>query len=181
MKIIFICTRSITFNTFLRSQAAYFIKKGFDVEVACSDSKNLNFKNNLIHKIDFPNKITNLFNFIRYIKIFIQIKTLVRKNTSTIFYLHTPVASHLFRLFTFFDKLKIIYFVHGFRFTPITNPIKAFFFKTIEKILSYKTDIFITINNDDYNFAKFNFLKKSSCYKINGVGLNLTTKHLKKN
>jgi len=47
MKIIFICTRSITFNTFLKSQAVYFIKKGLDVEVACSDSENINVKNNL--------------------------------------------------------------------------------------------------------------------------------------
>ena len=180
MKIIFICTKSITFNTFLRSQADYFIKKGFEVEVACSDSEKLNFKNDLTYKINFPNKTADLFNLIKYIKIFIQIKILVKKNPTAIFYLHTPLASHLFRLLTFLRKLKIIYFVHGFRFTPITNPIKAFFFKTIEKILSFKTDIFITINNEDFNYAKFNLDKKNSCYKINGVGLNLPKKNLRK-
>ena len=180
MKIIFICTKSITFNTFLKSQADYFIKKGFEIEVACSDNKKLNFKNNLTHKIDFPNKITELFNLIKYIKIFIQIKMLVKKNPTAIFYLHTPLASHLFRLLTFLRRLKIVYFVHGFRFTSITNPIKAFFFKIIEKILSFKTDIFITINNEDYNYAKFNLLKKNSCYKINGVGLDLSKKHFEK-
>ena len=180
MKIIFICTRSITFNTFLKSQAVYFVKKGLNVEVACSDSENLNVKNNLKHRIDFPNKITDLFNLIRYIKIFIQIKALVKKNSSAIFYLHTPVASHLFRLLTFFDKLKIIYFVHGFRFTSITDSIKAFFFRIIEKILSFNTDIFITINDEDYNFAKFQLFKRSLYYKINGVGLNPKIKHLKK-
>ena len=42
MKIIFICTKSITFNTFLKSQADYFIKKGIKIEVGCSDSKKLN-------------------------------------------------------------------------------------------------------------------------------------------
>ena len=180
MKIIFICTKSITFNTFLRSQAEYFIKRGFEIEVACSDSEKLNFKKNLIHKIDFPNKITQLFNLFKYIKIFIQIKILVKKNPTAIFYLHTPLAAHLFRLLTFLRKLKIIYFVHGFRFTSITNPIKAFFFKSIEKILSFKTDIFITINNEDYNYAKFNMFKKTSCYKINGVGLDLSKDHFKK-
>ena len=117
MKIIFICTKPITFNTFLKSQADYFIKKGFEIEVACSDNKNINFKNNLIHKIDFPNKITEIFHLIRYIKIYRQIDELVKKNPAAIFYLHTPLASHLFRLFTFLKKLKIIYFVHGFRFT----------------------------------------------------------------
>tara|TARA_B100000787_G_C16197283_1_gene301861 strand:- start:3024 stop:4109 length:1086 start_codon:yes stop_codon:yes gene_type:complete len=180
MKIIFIVTKSITFNTFLKSQADYFRKKGLRVEVACSDIKKLNCKNNLKHRIDFPSKITDLFNLIRYVNIFIQIKTLVKKNPSTIFYLHTPIASYLFRLFTFFDKLKIIYFVHGFRFTSLTNPMKAFFFKTIEKILSSRTDIFITINTEDYNYAKFNLSKKASTYKIKGVGLDLTTKHFEK-
>ena len=180
MKIIFICTKSITFNTFLKSQSDYLIKKGFEIEVACSDIEKLNFKKDLTHKIDFPNKITELFNLIRYIKIFIQIKILIKKNPTAIFYLHTPLSSHLFRFLTFLRKLKIIYFVHGFRFTSITNPIKAFFYKTIEKILSFKTDIFITINDEDYNYAKFNLLKKNSCYKINGVGLNLPKKYLKK-
>ena len=180
MKIIFICTKPITFNTFLTSQADYFIKRGFKIEVACSDSEKLNFKKNSKHKIDFPNEVTELFNLIKYIKIFKQIKILVKKNPTAIFYLHTPLASHLFRLFTFLKKLKIIYFVHGFRFTSITNPIKALFFKTIEKVLSLKTDIIITINNEDYNYARSNLLKKKQCYKINEVGLDLSNKHFKK-
>ena len=139
MKIIFVCTKSITFNTFLKSQAHYFIRKGLKVEVACSDSEKLNFRNNLCYKIDFPNKTTDLFNLINYFKIFKQIKVLVKKNPTSIFYLHTPLASHLFRLCTFLNKLKIIYFVHGFRFTSITNPVKTFILKNIEKILSFNT------------------------------------------
>ena len=181
MKIIFITTKSITFNTFLKSQADFLTKKGLKVEVACSDVENLNFKNNLKHKIDFPNTIIDLFNLIRNLNIFFQIHKLVKKNPSTVFYLHTPVASHFFRLFTFFKKLKIIYFVHGFRFTTSTNFLKAFFFKAIEKILSYKTDIFITINNEDYNYVKHNYSQKSLFFKVNGIGLNPTTKSFKKN
>jgi glycosyltransferase involved in cell wall biosynthesis len=180
MKIIFVCTKSITFNTFLKSQAHYFIRKGLKVEVACSDSEKLNFRNNLCYKIDFPNKTTDLFNLINYFKIFKQIKVLVKKNPTSIFYLHTPLASHLFRLCTFLNKLKIIYFVHGFRFTSITNPVKTFFLKNIEKILSFKTQILITINNEDYNYARFNLFKKMICYKINGVGLDFSKNHFKK-
>lgn len=181
MKIIFICTKSITFNTFLKHQAEYFIKKGLKVEVACSDIINLKFNNNLKHKIDFPTKILDLFNFNKYIDVFNQIKVLVKKNPNALFYLHTPVASHLFRIFNFFNKLRIIYFVHGFRFTSTSHPVKKIFFKLIEKVLSIKTCVFITINNEDFNYAKLNLKnKKSLCYKINGVGLNLTKRHLKK-
>ena len=180
MKIIYICTKSLTFNTFLKSQADYLAKKGFLIEVACSDVERLNLKNNLQYKISFPNKIIELFNIFKYVEIFKQVNTLVKKNPNALFYLHTPLASHIFRLFTFFRKLKIIYFVHGFRFTSKTNPLKKFFFKSIEQILSIKTSIFITINNEDYNFVKFNLKKNYQCYKINGVGLNLPRTYLKK-
>ena len=180
MKIIFVCTRSITFNSFLKSQADYFIKKGFKVEVACSDNENLEFNKFVNHKISFPFKIIELLNIIRYIEIFLQINSLVKKNPSTVFFLHTPVASHLFRLFTFFKKIKIVYFVHGFRFTLKTSVIKAFVFKTIEKILSFKTDVFITINKEDYNYAKQNFSRRALCYKLNGVGLDQSIRNKKK-
>ena len=113
----------------------------------------------------------------RYIKIYFQIKLLVKKNRSNLFFIHTPVAAHIFRLFTFFYNLNIIYFVHGFRFTSKTGFIKAFFFKAIEKVLSFKTKIFITINKEDFNYVNNNF-KGALSYKVNGVGLDLKKNHI---
>ena len=173
MKIIFVCTKAITFNTFLKSQANYFLKNGFEVVVACSDIENLDHNNNLNYRIIFPTKLTHIINIFQYLRIFLQIKNLIKENKASIFYLHTPVASHLFRLFSIFHCLKIIYFVHGFRFTSQTKFLRGIFFKTIEKILSYKTKIFITINNEDFNYAKKHLFKKTPTYKINGVGLDL--------
>ena len=181
MKIIFICTKPITFNTFLKSQANFFIKKGYEVEIACSDVNRINFKNIIKHKIDFPKNVKEIFNILIFLKVIFQIKKIVKKNKFSIFYLHTPLASCLFRLITLFDKLKIIYFVHGFRFISTSGSIKNFVFKVIEKFLSINTSCVITINNDDYNYAKFNLLKKIPCYKINGVGLNNKLYNLKKN
>ena len=144
------------------------------MEVACSNIKDINLDENLKHLVSFPYKILDLFNINNYFKVYKQIRNLVKKNPGAIFYLHTPVASHLFRYFNFFKKLKIIYFVHGFRFTSKSNFIKKFFFKSIENMLSFKTKIFITINNEDYNYAKLNLMNKNSlCYKIKGVGLDL--------
>ena len=173
MEIIFVCTKAITFNTFLKSQANYFLKNGFKVKVACSDIENLDHRSNHNHRIIFPTKLVHLFNIFLYLRIFLQIKNLIKENKSSIFYLHTPVASHLFRLFSISHNLKIIYLVHGFRFTSQTKFLRAFFFKTIEKILSFKTKIFITINNEDFNYAKNYLFKKTPTYKINGVGLDL--------
>jgi glycosyltransferase involved in cell wall biosynthesis len=176
MKVIFICTKSITFNTFLKSHAKYFIKKGLEVIVACSDSENLKCDEKIKYQIDFPKTTIQLFNLIKYIKIFFQILELTKKNNSALFYLHTPMASHLFRIFTFFKKVKIIYFVHGFRFTSNTNIFKSLIFKIVEKILSFKTNFFITINSEDYNYVVRNLTDKKKCQKINGVGLNIKLK-----
>ncbi|WP_435116903.1 hypothetical protein ACIJYF_00805 [Candidatus Pelagibacter bacterium nBUS_49] len=79
MKIIFICTKSITFNTFLKSQANFFSRRGLKVEVACSDIENLEFKNKIKHRIDFPLRVTDFFKIKKYIKIFFQIKKIKKK------------------------------------------------------------------------------------------------------
>ena len=141
MKLIFICTKSITFNTFLKSQANYFVKKGFEIIVACSDPKNLECKESIKYQIDFPKTAIQMFNFFQYIKVYFQILKLTKKNNSSLFYLHTPLASHLFRIFTFFKRIKIIYFVHGFRFTSRTSLFKSLIFKLIEKILSDRKSV----------------------------------------
>ena len=127
MKIIFLCTRSITFNTFLKSQANYLKKKGFKVIIACSDTENLNFNKNSRYKINFKNNLKGLLNFFNYFKVFFQIQNLIKENPHSLYYLHTPIASHIFRIFTIFNKLKIVYFVHGFRFNSETTFLKFFF------------------------------------------------------
>ena len=47
LKIIFICTRSLTFNT-SEVPSKFLKKKGYDVKVACSDTENLDFKQKII-------------------------------------------------------------------------------------------------------------------------------------
>lgn len=176
MKIIFISTKSITFNTFLRSQADYLSKKGFKIQVACSDVEKLNYPKDSRYKINFPQEYFHLLNLYKYVKVFFQIKELIKNNKSSIFYLHTPVASHFFRFFSFFNNLKILYFVHGFRFTNKDSSIKTFFFKIIEKFLSINTKVFITINHEDFNYAKNFFSNQARAYKLNGVGVDIPKK-----
>ena len=85
----------------------------------------------------------------------------------------------MFRIFNFFTNLKIVYFVHGFRFNSKTNFFTNIFFKSIEKILSKTTSVYITINKEDYEYARNNLNKKSLYYKMNGVGLDLPFKKFK--
>ncbi len=79
MDIVFICTRSITFNTFLKSQANYFLSKGKRVHIACSDTENLSFKKKNSSKISFPTNHIQIINIFKYFKIYFEIKKLVKK------------------------------------------------------------------------------------------------------
>ena len=38
--------------------------------------------------------------------------------------------------------------------------------------MSFKTNVIITINEEDLSYAKKNFVNKSQIYKLNGVGLD---------
>ena len=95
MKIIFLCTRSITFNTFLKSQANYLKKKGFKVIIACSDTENLNFNKNSRYKINFKNNLKGLLNFFNYFKSFLSNSKFNKRKSTFSIYLHTPIASHI--------------------------------------------------------------------------------------
>ena len=68
----------------------------------------------------------------------------------------------------------------SFRFTLI-QIFKNIFFKSIEKVLSINTNIYITINNEDYNF-KDNISLKKSMLQNKCVGLDIfAKKNVKKN
>ena len=63
---------------------------------------------------------------------------------------------------------------HGFHFfqgAPLAN---RTIFKFIEQQMAHKTDVLITINQEDYESAqKFKLAKGGKVYKVNGVGVDL--------
>ena len=66
---------------------------------------------------------------------------------------------------------KVIYEAHGFRFykgAPLKNWLLYY---PAEKLLAKRTDAIITINKDDYEFAKKHL--KSAIYYVPGVGIEL--------
>jgi glycosyltransferase involved in cell wall biosynthesis len=68
------------------------------------------------------------------------------------------LASFYLRLSLFFSSQKIAYFVHGYRFHNAEKNYKYFIFYLIEKILSYRTQYYININQEDYFITKKKFL-----------------------
>lgn len=99
-----------------------------------------------------------------------QIKMILK--TEKIDYIHcnTPVGGVIGRLLNRNVK-KVIYEAHGFHFykgAPLKNWLLYY---PVEKILASRSDAIITINRDDYEFAKKHL--KSKIYYVPGVGIEL--------
>lgn len=111
---------------------------------------------------------------VKNIKAFFELKKLLGKNDYDILHCHTPMGGVLGRLAAKKlykqKKIKVIYTAHGFHFykgAPIFNWL---FYYPMERVLSHFTDALITINGEDFNYAK-----KFCCpsYLIPGVGVDL--------
>lgn len=103
-----------------------------------------------------------------------EIRNIVAENHYDIVHCHTPIAAMCTRLACRKfrkDGGKVFYTAHGFHFykgTPFKNWLIFF---PIEKICSYFTDVLITINKEDFNFAKKHLNAKTTEY-IAGVGID---------
>lgn len=90
---------------------------------------------------------------------------------------HTPLAGLATRIackkLRKENKLKVIYTAHGFHFykgAPVKNWL---IYYPIEKICSRWTDVLITINKEDYAFAK-NKMRAKQIEYVPGVGVDTT-------
>lgn len=174
-KLILISSKAITINTFL-DQLIIDLKKNFQLTVYVSDPENIKVKCKK-KKIYLPTKYTDFVNFYKFFKNIIYIKKILKEKKDSEIFVHTPLAAHFIRLALLFEKKKIVYFVHGFRFHKKTNIFFYSFFAFIEYLLKYKTKYYFVINSQDKNFVK-NILRKNF-YQINGIGIFLK-KEIKK-
>lgn len=176
MKILYVSTISNTVNAFLIPHIEMLVKKGYQVDIACKVTQDINPKlielGCNIHDIKFSRNPLSLNNYISYK----QIKNLLYKNKYNIVHTHTPVASFISRLSCRNKKeVKVFYTAHGFHFFKGASIVNWLIYYSIEKISSKWTSTLITINDEDYKNAH-KFKKNNhqlSLYKIPGVGINL--------
>lgn len=169
-RILIVCTTDSMIWNFLIPHIKEMEKKGYYVE--CASSITGDFYNKLIEECDikmneipFERSPYNLKNFKAYGKLCQLVRS---KNFDTVF-CHEPVGGAMGRLVGHRCKCKVIYMAHGFHFFK-GAPKSRIIYYWVEKVLSYYTDVLITINQEDYNAAlKF---KEKKCYKINGIGVN---------
>ena len=147
---------------------------GYEVHVA--GKNNLFLKNGLylenIDKIyDLPFDRSPLsFKNIRVAK---RLKTIINENNYQLIQCNTPVGGIVTRVAAIEARrsgTKIIYTAHGFHFYKGAPLINWIIYYPIEKVFSFFTDLIITINIEDYNFAKKHF--KCKVEHIYGLGVS---------
>lgn len=120
------------------------------------------------YQIDFSRNITNI---LENIKAYNQIKKIMSENNYEFVHCHSPIGGVCGRLAAKVTKTKVIYTAHGFHFFKGASKLNWILYYPIEKILSYITDILITINHEDYHTAKKK-MKAKQIYYIHGIGVD---------
>lgn len=146
----------------------YFKNMGYEVHTA-SDS------DGILNNVDKSYKLSikrNPFTFYN-IKAVFELKKIIEKERYEIIHTHTPMGAVVTRIalkLTKMKNIKILYTAHGLHFFKGCSFKNYILYYPIEKILSKYTDMIITINKEDYNFAKEHFNTKIRY--IPGIGFD---------
>lgn len=155
---------------------------GYEVHVACNfkegntcDTKRICRLYRMLrrmhvvqHQWDCPRSPCHAAGCIRAYR---QLLELVKKYTYEWVHCHSPVGGALTRMVAWRTGIQVIYTAHGFHFykgAPLRNWLLYY---PAEKLLSYVTDVLVTVNKEDYRFAEQTMRAGNVCY-IPGVGID---------
>ncbi len=174
MRILYVTTISNTMD-FFKGHFEMLLKEGHTVELACNCKEYIpSFCEEMglvMHDIPFSRSPISKANF-RAIK---QFKKLLKSEKFDIVHTHTPNASVCARWACRKLRkkgLKVFYTAHGFHFYKGSPRKNWLIYYTIEKICAKWTDALITMNQEDYTFAKKRLKAKSVRY-MPGVGIDV--------
>lgn len=165
------------------------LEMGYEVHVACNLKEGNTCNMHQIHKMvkqmdsmhivlhpwDCPRNVTSIQ---KCFTAYRQLWKLCEKYCYAWMHCQSPVGGAIARLVAHRAGIPTIYTAHGFHFykgAPLKNWLLYY---PVEKLLSYWTDILITVNIEDYSLAKKHFKAKNICH-ISGVGID-TNKYASK-
>ncbi len=168
-KILFVATITDHFYYFHLPYLKFFHDLGWEVSVAGKGERKL-LNCDVQYDIPFARSPFSKGN----IEAFKQLKEVINNNDYDIIHCHTPVGGIVTRLIAQKKRksgAKVLYTAHGFHFYKGAPKINWLIYYPIEWIFSEFTDCLITINQEDYDFAKGHF-KKPQVKLVDGVGYN---------
>lgn len=156
---------------------------GYQVDVACDFKEESSSSRKMIKKFKKELRILNVgkyhIPFSRNIKDFksnfkayLALNELLLNHQYEFIHCHAPISSAITRVIAKKHHIPVMYTAHGFHFykgAPLKNWILYY---PVEKFCSYYTDLLVTINKEDYNFARKRLKCKRVAY-LPGVGIEI--------
>ncbi len=168
-KILYVATITEHFYYFHLPYLKMFHELGWQVDVAAHGDVELPFCDTR-YEIPIKRSPADKDN----IRAYKMLKNIIEKNQYDLIHCHTPMGGMLARLAAASQRksgTKVLYTAHGFHFYKGAPKINWLVYYPIESVMSYLTDCLITINDEDYAFAK-KHLRVKDIKKVNGVGYN---------
>ena len=169
------------------------LDNGYQVDVACnckegntiSDERVQSMIKRLADKgvpvihVPIPRNITDVKGIFKSIT---QVKKMCDENHYNLLHCHSPIGSVVARIAARNARksgTKVIYTAHGFHFYKGAPKQNWILFYPVEKICSRWTDVLITINKEDYRFAK-KHMSAGRVEYIPGIGVDTKKFQLEK-
>lgn len=139
-----------------------------------TDNHRLDGTGMVCHQVDFAR---SPFDLMAHKKAVRQLKNLMQTEEFSLLHCHTPVGAALSRLVAAPYRrsgLKVLYTAHGFHFYKGAPWKYWLLFYPVERFLAGKTDVLITINEEDHERAKhFCRHKQTKVQYLPGVGIDI--------
>ena len=168
-KVLFVASVARHINAFHTPYLKWFKSQGFIVDAATSADENIQLSDHHYNISIERNPISK-----NNITAYRQLSKIISEGEYDIIHCHTPVAAMLTRLAA--RKIrkrgtKVFYTAHGFHFFKGANIINWLVYFPVEWISSFFTDVLITINKEDYYFAK-KYMHAKKVEYVQGVGID---------
>lgn len=170
-KILFCATIDIHFFAFHLPYMKWFKAQGWEVHVAASGNLSLPWCDKKFD-IPFSRSPFRKSNF----KAYRMLKELIDTNGYDIIHCHTPMGGVLARLAARGARkggTKVIYTAHGFHFYKGAPLLNWLLYYPAERFLAPLADCIITVNGEDYAFAK-KHIRAGRIEYVHGVGVDLS-------
>lgn len=157
-------------NKFHIPTIKYLQSKGCQVDVACSVDAEVPAGDHIYNMSWKRSPFTP-----RTFKGISELKKLIAENDYDIIYCHTPVGGLVARIASRAARkkgTKVVYCAHGLHFFDGAPLINWLVFYPMEKWMAKMTDMFITINPEDYERVKRDFNRNMLVKMIHGIGVN---------
>lgn len=169
-RILYVATSDVHLNTFHVPYLEWLAEAGHTVDIVAERRKGLSFEPvRNAHWLPFPRSLA----LPELGRTYRHLRRIIEQGDYDLIHCHTPIPSALTRLAARGWRRrggKVLYTAHGFHFYRGAALQRWLVYYPIEHMLSAFTDAILTINREDYGYAK-RMMRGRDAYLLPGIGV----------